>query len=109
MRSCVNLLAVLLWAATSDKFGRRAILLPLQTFLCVVLFTVGGLQWSGATTGNVAAGTALVSPSLLTKYSSGAEVDGVACNLLFLDILVPGYCYVAIRLLGRTSFCHPSK
>jgi hypothetical protein len=59
------LLAVLLWAVTSDEFGRRTILLPLQTFLCFVLFTVGGLYWSGATTGNVAAGTALVSDSAM--------------------------------------------
>lgn len=58
--SCVNLLAVLLWAVTSDKLGRRSILLPCQTFLCFVLFTVGGLHWSGATTGNVGAGTALL-------------------------------------------------
>lgn len=59
--SCVNLLAVLLWSLTTDKLGRRSILLPCQTILCVVLFVVGGLDWSGATTGNVGAGTALVS------------------------------------------------
>lgn len=47
---------------TTDKLGRRSILLPCQTILCVVLFIVGGLDWSGATSGNVSAGTALVSP-----------------------------------------------
>jgi hypothetical protein len=50
---------------TTDKLGRRTILLPCQTLLVVILFTVGGLNYSGATntgaTANAAAGTALVS------------------------------------------------
>jgi SP family general alpha glucoside:H+ symporter-like MFS transporter len=63
--SCVNLLAVLLWSLTTDKLGRRTILLPCQTLLVVILFVVGGLHFSGATAtdptlANAAAGTALV-------------------------------------------------
>lgn len=58
--SCCNLLAVLLWSLTTDKLGRRTIVNSCETLVCVVLFTVGGLFWTGATTGNAAAGTALV-------------------------------------------------
>jgi len=62
--SCVNLAAVLLWALSTDKIGRRTTVLPCQTLLCFILFVVGGLHWSGATTGNAAAGTGLVSDVL---------------------------------------------
>ena len=58
--SIVNLAAVLIWSLTTDKLGRRTILLPCQTFLCFVLFTVGGLYYADASRGNAAAGTALV-------------------------------------------------
>jgi len=58
--ACVNLLAVILWVLTADKVGRRLIVNGCQTLVLAVLFTVGGLQWSGAITGNVAAGTALL-------------------------------------------------
>lgn len=109
--SCVNLLAVLLWALTTDKLGRRTILLPCQTFLCFVLFTVGGLYWSGAVDGNAAAGTALVS-TFLFDYHIAIErrlTHITARNLLSLDVLLPGYCHVAIRLLCRAAICYPEK
>ena len=56
---------MLLWSLTTDKLGRRTILLPCQTLLVVILFVVGGLHFSGATEtdptlANAAAGTALV-------------------------------------------------
>ncbi|PON23295.1 hypothetical protein TGAM01_v207822 [Trichoderma gamsii] len=60
--SCCNLLAVLLWSLTTDKLGRRTIVNSCETLVCVVLFVVGGLFWTGATTGNAAAGTALTGP-----------------------------------------------
>ncbi|UKZ72243.1 uncharacterized protein TrAtP1_013185 [Trichoderma atroviride] len=58
--SCCNLLAVLLWSLSTDKLGRRTIVNSCETLVCVVLFVVGGLFWTGATTGNAAAGTALL-------------------------------------------------
>ncbi|KAL7893150.1 general substrate transporter [Trichoderma sp. SZMC 28014] len=58
--SCCNLLAVLLWSLSTDKLGRRTIVNSCETLVCVVLFVVGGLFWTGATTGNAAAGTGLL-------------------------------------------------
>ncbi|KAK6371393.1 hypothetical protein LTS17_009124 [Exophiala oligosperma] len=58
--SCCNLLAVLCWSLTTDKFGRRTIINTCETAVCVILFVVGGLYWTGATTGNASAGTALL-------------------------------------------------
>jgi len=87
---------------TTDKLGRRTILLPCQTLLVVILFTVGGLNYSGATTGNAGAGTALVSdPS--SRMTMILIVS--ACHLLSLDILIPGYRHVAVCLLGGAPFC----
>jgi hypothetical protein len=96
---------------TTDKLGRRTILLPCQTLLVVILFTVGGLNYSGATntgaTANAAAGTALVSPPSGTTtqehHDTGALLTQPACHLLPLDVLVPGHCHVTIRLLRRAS------
>lgn len=68
---CCNLLAVITWALCTDRFGRRTIINVCQTFSCAVLFTVGGLYWTGATAGNAGAGTALVRilpSSILTLY-----------------------------------------
>ncbi|RAO72321.1 uncharacterized protein BHQ10_008333 [Talaromyces amestolkiae] len=58
--SCVNLLAVLVWSFTTDKFGRRTIINTCQTVVCVILFLCGGLYWTGATNGNAKAGTGLL-------------------------------------------------
>lgn len=58
--SCCNLLAVSLWTVTTDKFGRRTFITISQTSICAFLFIAGSLWWAGATTGNVATGTALV-------------------------------------------------
>lgn len=52
----------MLWSFSTDKFGRRTILNTCQTLVCLILFVVGGLYWTGASTGNVAAGTGLVRP-----------------------------------------------
>ncbi|OIW26886.1 MFS general substrate transporter [Coniochaeta ligniaria NRRL 30616] len=68
--SCVNLLAVIVWSLSTDKFGRRTIINTCQTLICVILFIVGGLYWTGATTGNAAAGTALVRPPYSVTSSS---------------------------------------
>jgi hypothetical protein len=59
--SCCNLIAVIAWSIASDAIGRRWIINVCQTFCVLILFTVGGLWWTGATSGNAAAGTALVS------------------------------------------------
>jgi SP family general alpha glucoside:H+ symporter-like MFS transporter len=50
-----------MWSLSTDKLGRRIIINSCQTLVCVILFIVGGLYWTGATHGNAAAGTALVS------------------------------------------------
>jgi sugar porter (SP) family MFS transporter len=58
--SCCNLLAVLLWSLSTDKLGRRTIVNVCETSVTVILFIVGGLYYTGATTGNVAASNALL-------------------------------------------------
>jgi len=58
--SCVNLFAVMVWSFSTDRFGRRDIINTCETLVCVILFVVGALYWTGATTGNSAAGTALL-------------------------------------------------
>ena len=50
----------MIWSFSTDRFGRRMIINICQTLVCVILFLVGGLYWTGATTGNAAGGTALV-------------------------------------------------
>ncbi len=50
----------MVWSFSTDRFGRRIIINACQTLVCVILFIVGGLYWTGATTGNAASGTALV-------------------------------------------------
>lgn len=67
--SCCNLLAVMLWSFSTDKFGRRLIINTCQTFVCLILFIVGGLYWTGATTGNAAAGTGLLVICCLWTFS----------------------------------------
>ncbi|KAH7356508.1 general substrate transporter [Rhexocercosporidium sp. MPI-PUGE-AT-0058] len=67
--SCCNLLAVMLWSLSTDKIGRRVVINGCQTFVCVILFIVGGLFWTGATTGNAAAGTALLVICCLWTFS----------------------------------------
>ncbi|OAA61997.1 General substrate transporter [Niveomyces insectorum RCEF 264] len=58
--SCTNLLATILWSFSTDRFGRRLIINSCQTFVCGCLFLVGGLYYTGASTGNVPAGKALL-------------------------------------------------
>ena len=101
--SCVNLLAVLLWSLTTDKLGRRTILLPCQTLLVVILLVVGGLHFSGATAtdptlANAAAGTALVRNDYGNRRHT--ILMSLAGHLLSVDILVPSHCDVSICLLG---------
>ena len=74
--SCCNLLAVLLWSLSTDKLGRRTIINSCQTLVCVVLFAVGGLYWTGATSGNAAAATALVCSTIhVLQLSSSSPTD----------------------------------
>ena len=100
---CVNLLAVLLWSLTTDKLGRRTIFLPCQTLLVVILFVVGGLHFSGATTTNATAGTALV--SIISEVERTIWLTCQVGHLLLVDILLPSHCDVAVRLLGGTPVC----
>ncbi|KAJ6785288.1 hypothetical protein PWT90_01088 [Aphanocladium album] len=51
---------LLMWSLSTDKLGRRTIINVCETFICVILFLVGGLYWAGATDGNAAAATALL-------------------------------------------------
>jgi SP family general alpha glucoside:H+ symporter-like MFS transporter len=56
-------MALLIWALTADKFGRRTIINSFQTLVCIILFVVGGLFYTGATDpamATAATGTALV-------------------------------------------------
>ncbi|KAJ5377257.1 uncharacterized protein N7496_004666 [Penicillium cataractarum] len=58
--SCCNLLAVLIWALSTDFIGRRLLMNIFETIVVVILFVVGGLWWTGATTGNAAASHTLL-------------------------------------------------
>lgn len=69
--SCVALLAITLWALSADRLGRRMIVNVCETCVVVICFIVGALYWTGASTGNKAAGSALVSnPKLLPAHPS---------------------------------------
>lgn len=59
----------MLWSFSTDKLGRRTIINSCETFVCMVLFTVGGLYWTGATKGNEAGGTALLVICCLWTFS----------------------------------------
>ena len=58
--SCSNLVATILWTFSTDRFGRRIIVNTCHTLVCVLLFVVGGLYWTGASHGNVVGGTVLL-------------------------------------------------
>jgi hypothetical protein len=60
-KRCTNLTAVIFWTFTTDKLGRRNLVCVCQTVAVVVLFVVGGLYYTGATSGNVQGGIAIVS------------------------------------------------
>ncbi|PTB41803.1 hypothetical protein M441DRAFT_192948 [Trichoderma asperellum CBS 433.97] len=77
--SCCNLLAVLLWSLTTDNLGRRTIVNSCETLVCVVLFIVGALFWTGATTGNAAAGTALVRHYSFSPISCSKAFGWLTC------------------------------
>jgi hypothetical protein len=103
----VNLLAVLLWSVSTDAFGRRTIINTCQTLVCVILFICGGLYWTGATTGNAAAGTGLVcflAFHHLVFYSSCRDLiwltNALVGYLLRLDFRGADHYYVVLPLLG---------
>ncbi|ORY31052.1 general substrate transporter [Naematelia encephala] len=125
--SCVNLLAVLLWSLSTDKLGRRPTVLTCQVTLCVILFVVGGLQYTGATTGNAAAGTALLVICCLwtfvfqvismSQYLYSAELPSAILRIrtgpvtfLVNSILGIASCYAAppmlLALSLRTAFVY---
>jgi hypothetical protein len=101
---CCNLAAVLLWALVADKLGRRYIVTGVQTLVCVILFVVGGLYYKGASNGNVAAGTGLV--------SSQTQTVGLY-RLVDLHVYLvrrrAGDCAFILRLLRRATFGGPTK
>ncbi|KAL1404926.1 hypothetical protein Q8F55_008538 [Vanrija albida] len=67
--SCCNLLAVTLWSLSTDKLGRRMIVNCGQTLCCIILFVVGALYYTGATTGHAKAGTALLAICCLWTFT----------------------------------------
>lgn len=67
--SCCNLLATIFWCLTTDLLGRRWMINTFQTFTCVSLFLVGGLYWTGASGGNVAAGKGLLAVCCLWSFA----------------------------------------
>lgn len=52
---------------SADTLGRRTIVCTCETLVVVILFIVGGLNYTGATSGNVAAGNGLVSGSAFSS------------------------------------------
>lgn len=62
--SCVNTMALIVWVLSVDKLGRRWFVAVGQTIAVFSCFTVGGLWYTGASSGNAAAGTALVSQGI---------------------------------------------
>lgn len=101
--SCCNLLAVTLWSLSTDKFGRRIIINTCQTLVCVILFVVGGLYWTGATTGNAAAGTALVRPSVLRHLVFHGSRPFLADMFLSWPFAASGPSW------SRLSSCHTTS
>jgi hypothetical protein len=75
-----------------------------QTLVCVILFVVGGLYYKGASNGNVAAGTGLV--------SSQTQTVGLY-RLVDLHVYLvrrrAGDCAFILRLLRRATFGGPTK
>ncbi|PCH03909.1 Major facilitator superfamily domain, general substrate transporter [Penicillium occitanis (nom. inval.)] len=67
--SCCNLVAVIIWALTTDTVGRRPLMNLFQTAVVIFLFIVGGLWWTGATTGNKSASNALTGPIAFSVQS----------------------------------------
>lgn len=59
-----------MWSLSTDKFGRRTIVNSCQTLVVVILFAVGAMYWTGATTGNKKAGAALVSGETSSAFPS---------------------------------------
>jgi len=58
--SCVNTMALIVWVLSVDKLGRRWFVAVGQTIAVFSCFTVGALWYTGASSGNAAAGTALL-------------------------------------------------
>jgi hypothetical protein len=107
--SCCNLLAVILWSLSTDKFGRRLIINGCQTFICVILFIVGGLYWTGATTNNAQAGTALVCFTCIKLFDFILLICSLAGYLLLLDLLVPDHRHVVLLVFCRTPLRSASR
>ncbi|RSH83089.1 uncharacterized protein EHS24_006746 [Apiotrichum porosum] len=82
--SCCNLIAVIAWSIASDAIGRRWIINVCQTFCVLILFTVGGLWWTGATSGNAAAGTALL--VICCLWTMAFQVVGMSYYLYSAEI-----------------------
>jgi MFS transporter, SP family, general alpha glucoside:H+ symporter len=107
---------VLLWSLTADKLGRRAIINICETSVCVILFVVGGLYWTGATTGNAAAGTALVRIIVFACNNRDLVLTlsqlVICCiwTFLFQIVAMSYYVYSAelpSAVLRSKSFIHP--
>jgi hypothetical protein len=102
--SCVNLLAVMIWSFSTDKFGRRIIINTCQTLVCLILFIVGALYWTGATTGNAAAGTGLVHLPVLRYLVLQSSRQFVLANM-FLSWLFAA----SGPSWSRSSLCHTTS
>ncbi|CAK7228866.1 hypothetical protein SCUCBS95973_007026 [Sporothrix curviconia] len=111
--SCVGLLATLFWCTTTDIIGRRLMITTFQTFTCVALFLVGGLYWTGASQGNVAASKGLIAVCCL--WSFAFTIVGQAHYLFsaelpsaLLRIKTGPITFLANSLLGiATTFATP--
>ncbi|KAN0102857.1 MFS general substrate transporter [Hyaloscypha variabilis] len=101
--SCCNLLAVLMWSLSTDKLGRRIIINSCQTLVCVILFIVGGLYWTGATHGNAAAGTALSKLAPLPSSPTRSWVSQPEIELTFHSYATPP---MLLALSLKTGFVY---
>lgn len=113
--SCVGLLAISLWGLTVDRLGRRLIVNICETLVVIICFTVGALYWTGATTGNKAAGTALVSLEQPTP-SSILTIQLVICCVWQFTYQSVGMCYYLYSaelpsaiLRGKLEFARQSQ
>ncbi|WOO85967.1 MFS transporter fmqE [Vanrija pseudolonga] len=111
--SCCNLLAVTLWSLSTDKLGRRMIVNCGQTLCCVILFVVGALYYTGATTGNAKAGTALLAICCLWTFTF--QVIGMSYYLYsaelptaLLRVKTGPFTYLVNSILGiATCYATP--
>ncbi|KIX09569.1 uncharacterized protein Z518_00649 [Rhinocladiella mackenziei CBS 650.93] len=86
-----------------QAWSTRTTINTCQTLICVILFVVGGLFWTGATTGNATAGTALVRPPV-PLAPGRAFAHSVFSEHVFADVYATPPMLLALSLKAGFVF-----